>query len=44
MILVNSNDSPISIIKKYKNKVTKRVRISDDLPTYTSSVRKTRKR
>jgi|TARA_B100001287_G_scaffold138453_1_gene116578 hypothetical protein len=45
MILINpSEESPISIIKKYKNKVTKRVRISDNLPTYTSSNRKTRKR
>ena len=43
MILVNSSESPVSILKKYKNKVTKRVRISDDLPSY-SSTRKTRKR
>jgi len=46
LILVNSpnsSDSPVSILKKYKNKVTKRVRISEDLPSY-SSTRKTRKR
>lgn len=40
MVLVNSPkscDSPISIIKKFKNKVTKRVRISNTLPSYSST-------
>lgn len=48
MVLVNpTNNSPVSIIKKYKNKITKRVRISNELPTYSISktdLRKTRKR
>ena len=48
MVLINpTNSSPISILKKYKNKVTKRVRISDNLPSYSVSntnIRKTRKR
>lgn len=42
MVLVNHVSSPVSIIKKYKNKVTKRVRISDNLPSY-STTRKSRK-
>jgi len=42
MVLVNPINSPVSIIKKYKNKVTKRVRISDHLPSY-STTRKSRK-
>jgi len=48
MVLVNPTiQSPVSIIKKYKNKITKRVRISNDLPSYSISkndLRKTRKR
>lgn len=42
MILMNSSETPVSIIKKHKNKVTKRVRISNELPSY-STQRKTRK-
>jgi hypothetical protein len=40
MVLVNSPkhcDSPVSIIKKFKNKITKRVRISDCLPSYSTT-------
>ena len=40
MILINSpkpNDSLVSIIKKFKNKITKRVRISDNLPSCSST-------
>jgi hypothetical protein len=46
MVLVDAKKLPVSIIKKYKNKITKRVRIADDLPSYTSNMnnRKTRKR
>lgn len=40
MILINSpkpNDSLVSIIKKFKNKITKRVRISDNPPSCSST-------
>lgn len=40
MVLINSskpNDALVSIIKKFKNKITKRVRISDNPPSYSST-------